>query len=95
MFTTRTRIVAILFVTVAGLVQARDLVPDSRIQEHSTDDEAHLAAALQDIEAEDLERAGTGRPWSRKDKRKLVTGAVNFFRPFPGGNGRSCATGHG
>ena len=24
----------------------------------------------------------------------LVRGAVNFFRPFPGGNGRSCATCH-
>ena len=26
--------------------------------------------------------------------KKVIQGAVNFFRPFPGGNGRSCATCH-
>ena len=29
-----------------------------------------------------------------RTQEKLVRGAVNFFRPFPGGNGRSCATCH-
>ena len=58
------------------------------------DDEAQLADVLRDIEAENLARAAAGQPRSRKDNEKLVSGAVNFFRPFPGGNGRSCATCH-
>jgi cytochrome c peroxidase len=31
---------------------------------------------------------------SVEDKRKAFRGAVNFFSPFPGGNGRACATCH-
>lgn len=31
---------------------------------------------------------------SAQDRRQALTGAVNFFSPFPGGNGRACATCH-
>jgi cytochrome c peroxidase len=31
---------------------------------------------------------------SRADKGKALQGAINFLSPFPGGNGRSCATCH-
>ena len=58
------------------------------------DDESQLVGALLDIEAESMERAAAGRPWTRVDRNKVIQGAVNFFRPFPGGNGRSCATCH-
>jgi cytochrome c peroxidase len=29
-----------------------------------------------------------------EEKAKAITGAVNFFTPYPGGNGRACATCH-
>jgi hypothetical protein len=31
---------------------------------------------------------------SIQDKRAALTGAINFFLPYPGGNGRACATCH-
>ncbi len=48
---------------------------------------AHLKVILREIEREDSSRLGI-------DKKKALKGAVNFFSPFPGGNGRSCATCH-
>ena len=81
-----------LMATVSVLVQARG--PWPQMQEPSADDEVQLAQVLQEIESEDLEPSRVGEPRSRKDIGKLVRGAVNFFRPFPGGNGRSCATCH-
>jgi cytochrome c peroxidase len=49
---------------------------------------------LLDIEAEAVMRERAGHPWPRMVTRRVIQGAVNFFRPFPGGNGRSCATCH-
>jgi cytochrome c peroxidase len=89
---TWTRILLLLVVAITGLAQARDL--GSRFEEQAAEDEAQLAAVLHAIEAEDAERATVGRAWPDAQKRKLIRGAVNFFRPFPGGNGRSCATCH-
>jgi cytochrome c peroxidase len=89
---TRTRTVTILLATIAGLALARQAWPDS--QQQVGDDEAELANVLVAIEAENLAKASAGQPRSRKDNDKLIRGAVNFFRPFPGGNGRSCATCH-
>jgi cytochrome c peroxidase len=94
MLVTSTRTAAILFATVAGLVLAPDVSPNVRTRQPFEDDEAQLAEVLQSVEAENLARAAAGRPRSGKDKATLVRGAVNFFRPFPGGNGRSCATCH-
>ena len=54
-------------------------LPDSWAQARLDDEEAQLATVLRGLEAED---------------RTIKTGAVNFFRPFPGGNGRACATCH-
>ena len=76
------------------MVLARDVWPHSQLQRQSDDNEAQLAEVLETIEAENLARAAAGRARSRDDNAKLTRGAVNFFRPFPGGNGRSCATCH-
>jgi cytochrome c peroxidase len=89
-----TRRVAILAVTLVGLGQARDLRSDTLRHELLVDQEAQLAAALREIEVEEAEQVRAGRARSRDGKRKIVRGALNFFRPFPGGNGRSCATCH-
>src|SRR5262245_22300229 len=50
-------------------------------------DASNLDAMLREIEGEDSSRLGI-------DKMKALKGAFNFFMPFPGGNGRSCATCH-
>src|SRR5262249_50801377 len=52
-----------------------------------SDEVSQLNGILQEIEREDSGLKDT-------DKRKAIIGAVNFFLPFPGGNGRSCATCH-
>ncbi|HEY6362363.1 MAG TPA: hypothetical protein VIX63_14725 [Vicinamibacterales bacterium] len=90
---TSTQTAAILLATVLGLAPAQDAWPDSPMQRPSKD-EAQLAEVLRNIEAENRARAVAGKPRSRQDTEKLTRGAVNFFRPFPGGNGRSCATCH-
>jgi cytochrome c peroxidase len=46
-----------------------------------------LASVLQEIDLPGSLHAGS-------DKEKVILGAINFFTPFPGGNGRSCATCH-
>ena len=56
--------------------------------------EAQLASVLQEIEALTPESESSEPGHSRSKKQKAIRGAVNFFRPFPGGNGRSCATCH-
>ena len=56
--------------------------------------EAQLASVLQEIEALTPESESAEDGHSRSKKKKIIRGAVNFFRPFPGGNGRSCATCH-
>lgn len=88
------RSVAVLLVMAGALVQAQDQGPNPPMRDPAADNEAQLALLLWQIEAEEVELAMSGRPRSRQDARKLLRGAVNFFRPFPGGNGRSCATCH-
>ena len=77
-----------------GLGQGPELAQDAELRQGLTDDETQLAAALQTIEADFAEVAVTGRPSSRSKKATVVQGAINFFRPFPGGNGRACVTCH-
>lgn len=48
---------------------------------------AFLPAIIRSIEAGEF---GT----SPSDKQRALRGAVNFFSPYPNGNGRSCATCH-
>jgi len=48
---------------------------------------ADLKKVLQEIEGADFDGLGL-------KKEKVIKGALNFFLPFPGGNGRSCATCH-
>jgi cytochrome c peroxidase len=50
-------------------------------------DASNLDAILREIEREDSSHSDV-------DKKKALKGAINFFMPFPGGNGRSCATCH-
>jgi cytochrome c peroxidase len=88
------RILAVLLVALIGLTQAHGRGPNAQMPEPLADDEAQLAQALRDIDAAEAELARAGRPWSRGDRGRVIRGAVNFFRPFPGGNGRSCATCH-
>jgi cytochrome c peroxidase len=91
---TSTRTAAILVATLSALVLAHDVSPQHRMPLPSQDEEAQLAEVLRNIEADNLVRAAKGNLRSRAEQEKLVRGAVNFFRPFPGGNGRSCATCH-
>lgn len=46
-----------------------------------------LDLILRAIDHDDFGHLGT-------DRQKVIEGAKNFFLPFPGGNGRSCATCH-
>jgi cytochrome c peroxidase len=94
MVVARIRILAVLLLTLAALGQGQARRQNSHIPEQLADDEAQLARALRDIDAADVALARAGQPRSRGDRMKVVRGALNFFRPFPGGNGRSCATCH-
>jgi cytochrome c peroxidase len=58
-----------------------------RQEEILGDEAAQLGGILREIEREDSSLTGN-------DKKKALKGAINFFMPFPGGNGRSCATCH-
>jgi cytochrome c peroxidase len=93
----RTQIACVGFVglvMVLGLVRIGALDQDPGREEQLAHDDAQLLAALLEIEAEAVVRVRSGQPWSRSVTRRVIQGAVNFFRPFPGGNGRSCATCH-
>jgi hypothetical protein len=88
---TYTRIAAVLLLL--GTTLAQDQAPLLRWQVGpGLGEEVALNAALRQIDADET-LAGQDAP-SRRAKALLVQGAINFFRPFPGGNGRSCATCH-
>ncbi len=89
MFIALLRAAAVLAVLVVGLVRAQDPWPEA-----AADDEAQLAAVLRQLDADDAAQAPAGQRRSPADRQKLIRGATHFFRPFPGGNGRSCATCH-
>ena len=86
--TTR-RPAAIVFVAITGLAQAPVVSPWAQAHQPLAGDDGQLAQVLHTIEREAGENGS-----SREDTGKLIRGAVNFFRPFPGGNGRSCSTCH-
>ena len=87
-----TRALTVLIVATAVVSgHPREPRQDVEIQPQT---EVQLAEALREIEAADADWTRAGRLRSPRDTKKLVRGAVNFFRPFPGGNGRSCATCH-
>jgi cytochrome c peroxidase len=90
---TRTRIAALLLITAVSLLKGHELAQGLHAQSVLADDEAQLTLELQQIEA-DFAPAGTDRRPPRGNKSMVVQGAINFFRPFPGGNGRACATCH-
>lgn len=91
---TRTRIAAVLIMILAALPQGRELLQDPWQEQLLSEDEAQLADAVQKIDAEFADVGMAGRSASAGRKARLVQGAINFFRPFPGGNGRACATCH-
>lgn len=89
---TYTRIAAVLFVLGTALSQGHVLVQGGHAAPRLDNEETELTAVLQQIDAD---ATLTGRdPASQSAKALVVQGAINFFRPFPGGNGRSCATCH-
>jgi cytochrome c peroxidase len=58
----------------------------------AADDEEALSAVLRELDADETL---SGRDAASRAAKVLVRqGAINFFRPLPGGNGRSCATCH-
>jgi cytochrome c peroxidase len=58
----------------------------------AADDEEALSAVLRELDADETL---SGRDTASRAAKVLVRqGAINFFRPLPGGNGRSCATCH-
>ena len=89
---TYTRIAAVLFVLGMALSEGHVLVQGRQVAPRLEDPEAELTGTLLQIDA-DVTLAGRD-PGSRRAKALVVQGAINFFRPFPGGNGRSCATCH-
>src|SRR6187402_2174798 len=89
---TYTRIAAVLFVLGMALSEGHVLVQGRQVVPRLEDPEAELTGTLLQIDA-DVTLAGRD-PGSRRAKALVVQGAINFFRPFPGGNGRSCATCH-
>ena len=80
------RAAAILLVVAAGLLGASS--PSSL---PSTGSAAELEVQLADV-LKSIDASAEGLP--RDARKKLAAGAKNFFRPFPGGNGRACATCH-
>ncbi|HEU4690739.1 MAG TPA: hypothetical protein VFS23_20360 [Vicinamibacterales bacterium] len=90
----RTRIACLGFVVIVALVQTGALGQDSSTEEPPQAGDTQLRTALLEIEADVVARTRAGLPWSRTATKRVIQGAVNFFRPFPGGNGRSCATCH-
>lgn len=94
--TLSTRAIKIVLALIAGVMGvgvycagfSDSAAPAAERQEEILDDEAgRLDAILREIERNDSSILGV-------DKKKALKGALNFFRPFPGGNGRSCATCH-
>jgi cytochrome c peroxidase len=85
----RSPIAAVFIIVVSALAHGYGLVQHVGFQPTLAGDEAQLVETLRNIEADVAE----GRS-SRRDARKVVQGAINFFRPFPGGNGRACVTCH-
>jgi cytochrome c peroxidase len=89
---TRARLAAVFVTTLAALAQGYEPAQDLSRQ-RLAEDEALLADALREVEGTPA-FASTFDGASRRQRAMVVRGAINFFRPFPGGNGRACATCH-
>jgi cytochrome c peroxidase len=81
------RATVVLWVVASGLLQRPDASPCSQLRDPAVELELQLANILNDFEASEADLG-------REARRQLAAGAMNFFRPFPEGNGRSCATCH-
>jgi cytochrome c peroxidase len=91
---TPARIAAVMIFVLSALPQGHEPVQDSWLQQLLAEDEAQLTGAVQAIEGDFAAVSMSGRRLVRGEKSKLIQGAINFFRPFPGGNGRACVTCH-
>ena len=83
-----------LTVVAGGLLAAQSGSAHVPMPDLAVDTGAQLAEVLTQLAAEAAAEADSRPGGPRRDVGKLVRGAVNFFRPFPQGNGRSCATCH-
>jgi cytochrome c peroxidase len=86
----RTLTLACLAVLVSPAAQADGRQPHCR-NVRLGDESANLARVWRDL---DLDLARQGTLPDGADQIKVWRGALRFFLPFPGGNGRSCATCH-
>jgi hypothetical protein len=60
----------------------------------STTERDVVIRALEEAQLEELLEAASAVQHLDRDDRLALEGAVNFLLPFPGGNGRACATCH-
>lgn len=90
---TSARIATALIVVFTALPQGHEPAPDSWRRALIAEDEALLAEAVKEIET-GVSQAAMSAPMVHREQGRLVMGAINFFRPFPGGNGRACVTCH-
>lgn len=79
-------------IVLAGLAHGR--TPTRALLPYAAEEQAQLAVVLAELRADADALAAAGRPRSQDAQAMLIRGAEGFFRPFPGGNGRSCATCH-
>jgi cytochrome c peroxidase len=87
------RAVVVAAALAAGLVPLSALRADPPPLDVAADLDAQLAETIRRLEA-DIAAEDPLRTGPRPDVRRVVRGAELFFRPFPGGNGRACATCH-
>jgi cytochrome c peroxidase len=90
---TRATLAPVLIIVATALLQGREPVQDSWRRQRLAEDAALLADVVRTIEA-GFGGAATSEPSARREQARLVQGAIDFFRPLPGGNGRACATCH-
>jgi cytochrome c peroxidase len=88
------RIAAGLLILVSALLHGHERLENALHQDLLEDEETQLADALRRIDLDFPEVVIEGEPASWQTKAQLIQGAINFFRPFSGGNGRACATCH-
>jgi cytochrome c peroxidase len=89
--TTKLLLMLIAGVTIGGIYRAGSDGSAAPVAEREKMTLGSKAANLNAILSE-IERAGFSS--LDRDKENVMKGALNFFMPFPGGNGRSCATCH-
>lgn len=82
-----------VMVALAGFVHVKASPPATTAVSAGGYEETQLTRILDDIDAGRFGPAGDDAG-ARRTRETVRRGAINFFRPFPGGNGRACGTCH-